>query len=135
MLSQPTRRGPSGPRAVLADHGPRPPRDRGNLAGFGRGMSPLQVIDQHHKGLPVVFFETRQMAKGTGVSAVTVGISDGNSALVHVDTDVGPPTNLGEQPHKVVGLTLIRRRSFRSSGAIGTGGTAVHVCLSRLEWV
>jgi hypothetical protein len=92
----------------------------------------LQVIDQHHKGLPVVFFEPRQMAKGTGISAVTVGISGSNSALVHVDPDVGPPTNLGEQSHKVVDLALIRRRSFRRSGTIGTSGTPVHVCLSRL---
>jgi hypothetical protein len=113
--------------AVLPDHKPRPPGDRGNLAlALGpKGKSAVQVFDQAVDSFPVLFFDARHAPKIARAFGVFVGFRDGDRLLVSVDPVVNYSPALGEQTQKVIGLSLIRRLRH-SSGAVDIAGRPVH---------
>lgn len=103
--------------AVLPDHKPRPPRDRGNLVRDTRGKSPLQVIDQLLETLSVLLVNARQLPETARTFDVSAGIR----------ADACP-----DQTQNGVRPAVIRLRSARTSGVIGSSSGPVHVCLSQL---
>jgi hypothetical protein len=112
--------------AVLPDHRPRPPRDRGNLAGVTRGKSPLQVIDQPIENLQLLFFDARHAPKTTGLFDVATRFRDGDRPLVFVDPLVNVSAALYEQTLKVFGLAVIRRLSGRGDALIDSRSRPAH---------
>jgi len=100
---------------------------------FIGSRSPLQAIDQSLQELPILCVDVRQVLEGTNVSAITAGIRDGNPPLVHVNPEIGPPADLGEQPQHVVGPKITHRRVACSRGPIGPIWIWVHVAPFRWE--
>jgi hypothetical protein len=92
--------------AVLSDHNPRPPRDRWNLVWAALGKSPLQAIDQPFEDLSVLCFDACQMPETVGMLGASCGICDDACPLIHVDPEVDPPADLGEQTKIIVGLAM-----------------------------
>jgi len=94
---------------VLAGRYPRLPRDCGNLPRRSKGETPAQLFHQAVDDLPILFFDVHQATEAGGGFDVPAGFGGGNCLVVLADPVLTEAAALGEQPHKVFGLALIRR--------------------------